>query len=86
MLLRLLTPAYAALLTRVSDGRYPVRDGVVAFAEFTAVYPVGSVAQYTTWRGRQIPLYPTPGRRAIKKDGWSPARRGRLRPRAAGSR
>lgn len=59
------TPAYAALLTRVSDGRYPVRDGVVAFAEFTAIYPVGSVAQYTTWRGRQIPLYPTPGRRAI---------------------
>lgn len=59
------TPAYAALLTRISDGRYPVRDGVVAFAEFTAIYPVGSVAQYTTWRGRQIPLYPTPGRRAI---------------------
>jgi hypothetical protein len=58
-------PAYAALLTRVSDGRYPVRDGVVAFAEFTAIYPVGTVAQYTTWRGRQIPLYPTPGRRAI---------------------
>ena len=59
------TPAYAALLTRVTDGRYPVRDGVVAFAELTAIYPVGTVAQYTTWRGRQIPLYPTPGRRAI---------------------
>lgn len=58
-------PAYAALLTRVSDGRYPVRDGAVTFDELTAIYPVGSVAQYTTWRGRQIPLYPTPGRRAI---------------------
>ncbi len=59
------TPAYAALLARVSDGRYPIRDGVLAFDELTAIYPVGSVAAYTTWRGRQIPLYPTPGRRAI---------------------
>jgi hypothetical protein len=58
-------PAYAALLTRDSDDRYPVRDGVVTFDELTAIYPVGSVAAYTTWRGRQIPLYPTPGRRAI---------------------
>jgi hypothetical protein len=58
-------PAYADLLTRVSDGRYPIRDGVVAFDELTAIYPVGSVAAYTTWRGRAIPQYPTPGRRAI---------------------
>jgi hypothetical protein len=54
-----------ALLARASDGRYPVRDGVVRFAEFTAIYPVGSVAAYTPWRGRQIPQYPTPGRRAL---------------------
>ncbi|MCC6765168.1 MAG: hypothetical protein IT293_10935 [Deltaproteobacteria bacterium] len=60
-----LVPAYTALLTRVGDDRYPVRDGVVRFAEFTAIYPVGSVAAYTTWRGRPIPQYPTPGRRAL---------------------
>ncbi|MEO6028288.1 MAG: hypothetical protein ABIR79_15600 [Candidatus Binatia bacterium] len=58
-------PAYASLLARVSGDRYPVRDGVVTFDEFTALYPVGSVAAYTQWRGRSIPLYPTPGRRAL---------------------
>jgi hypothetical protein len=42
-----------------------VRNGVVTFDEFTAIYPVGTVAAYTTWRGRAIPQYPTPGRRAL---------------------
>jgi hypothetical protein len=58
-------PAYASLLARVAGDRYPVRDGVVAFDEFTAIYPVGTVAAYTTWHGRSIPQYPTPGRRAL---------------------
>jgi len=58
-------PAYASLLARVSGDRYPVRNGVVTFDEFTALYPVGSVAAYTQWRGRSIPQYPTPGRRAL---------------------
>jgi hypothetical protein len=60
-----LTAPYTALLARVGDGRYPVESGVVRFAEFTAIYPVGTVAAYTTWRGRPIPEYPTPGRRAL---------------------
>jgi hypothetical protein len=60
-----LAPAYAGLLTRVSNGRYPVTDGVVRFDELTAIFPVGSVAAYTDWHGRKIPLYPTPGRRAF---------------------
>jgi len=60
-----LTPAYAALLARVGGGRYPVQDGVVRFDELTAIYPVGTVAAYTTWHGRPIPDYPTPGRRAL---------------------
>jgi hypothetical protein len=60
-----LAPAYVALLARVSGDRYPVQDGTVRFAEFTAIYPVGTVAAYTTWRGRSIPQYPTPGRRAL---------------------
>ena len=60
-----LLPAYGALLARVSGNRYPVQDGIVRFDELTAIYPVGTVAAYTKWRGRTIPLYPTPGRRAF---------------------
>jgi hypothetical protein len=60
-----LAPAYTALLTHISGDHYPVKNGVVTFDEFTAIYPVGTVAAYTTWHGRQIPDYPTPGRRAI---------------------
>ena len=60
-----LAPAYTTLLARVSGDRYPVKNGSLTFAEFTAIYPVGTVAAYTTWRGRAIPQYPTPGRRAL---------------------
>jgi hypothetical protein len=60
-----LRPAFTQLLTRVSQGIYPVRDGALQFDEFTAIYPVGTFNQYTTYRGRQIPEYPTPGRRAL---------------------
>lgn len=56
---------FLSLLERVSGGLYPVRGDVLEFAEFTAIYPVGSVNQYTTHKGRQIPLYPTPGRRDL---------------------
>jgi len=60
-----LRPAYEALLQRVSGGRYPVRGDQLEFAEFTALYPIGSLNQYTKYRGREIPLYPTPGRRDL---------------------
>jgi hypothetical protein len=60
-----MAPAFAALLERVSNGLYPARDGVVSFDEFTAIYPVGTFNSYTTWNGRSIPQYPTPGRRAL---------------------
>ncbi len=60
-----LTPAYVALLTRVGGGRYPVEGDTIRFAELTAIYPVGTFAAYTSWRGRPIPQYPTPGRRAL---------------------
>jgi hypothetical protein len=60
-----LVPAYTALLARVGGDRYPVKDGVVRFDELTAIYPVGTVAAYTTWHGRPIPAYPTPGRRSL---------------------
>ena len=60
-----LRPAFVQLFERVTHGIYPVRDGALKFAEFTAIYPVGTLNQYTSLRGRQIPDYPTPGRRAL---------------------
>ncbi len=53
-----LRAAYLALLARVSHGLYPVRDGALAFDEFTAIYPVGTFNEYTTWNGRRIPVLP----------------------------
>jgi hypothetical protein len=60
-----LRPAFLQLFTGVTHGIYPVRDGTLRFDEFTAIYPVGTFNEYTTYRGRQIPEYPTPGRRAL---------------------
>jgi hypothetical protein len=56
---------FTALLGGVSHGFYPVHDGQIAFDEFTAIYPVGTLADYTTWHGKRIPYYPTPGRRTL---------------------
>ena len=60
-----LRPAFLRLFERVSRGIYPVRDGALEFAEFTAIYPVGTFNEYTSVHGREIPEYPTPGRRAL---------------------
>ena len=54
--------AFFALLDQLSGGIYPRRDGAVQFDEFTALYPIGTFNQYTTYKGQKIPLYPTPGR------------------------
>ena len=56
---------FLRLLEHVTHGIYPVRDGLLQFAEFTAIYPVGTFNQYTPFHDRQIPEYPTPGRRAL---------------------
>jgi hypothetical protein len=60
-----LRTAFVHLFERISQGHYPVRGGTVEFAEFTAIYPVGSANEFTVCKGRQIPLYPTPGRRQL---------------------
>jgi hypothetical protein len=60
-----LRPAFLRLLGRATHCIYPVRDGALQFEELTAVYPVGTFNEYTTYHGRQIPEYPTPGRRAL---------------------
>jgi len=57
--------SYFALLDRVSHGFYPRRGDRISFVELTALYPVGTVNEYTRYKDRQIPLYPTPGRRAL---------------------
>jgi len=57
-----LRTAFLALLARASHDLYPVRDGRIAVDEFTAIYPVGTFNEYTTWNGKRIPYYPTPGR------------------------
>lgn len=60
-----LRPAFVQLLERATHSIYPVRGDALQFAEFTAIYPVGTFNQYTSINGRQIPEYPTPGRRAL---------------------
>lgn len=57
--------AFVRLLEQVTHGIYPARDGALQFDEFTAIYPVGTFNEYTVFHGRQIPEYPTPGRRAL---------------------
>lgn len=56
---------YFALLDRLAAGLYPRHGGKLAFVEFTAIHPIGTFNDYTDYRGRKIPLYPTPGRRAL---------------------
>lgn len=57
--------AYFALLGRLTGARYPRQNGRVRFVEFSAIYPIGTFNEYTEYRGHEIPLYPTPGRRAL---------------------
>ena len=57
--------AYFELLDRLAPGHYPRREGRLEFAEFTAIYPIGTFNETTDYKGRKIPLYPTPGRRAL---------------------
>jgi hypothetical protein len=54
--------AYFQLLDQISGGIYTKSGGQLQFDEFTAIYPIGSLNQYTKYKGRQIPLYPTPGK------------------------
>lgn len=60
----LITP-YLKLLQRISGGIYPLHGDRLEFVEFTAIHPVGSFNSYVTHKGKKIPQYPTPGRRAL---------------------
>ncbi|MGI9374175.1 MAG: hypothetical protein ACR2OJ_16935, partial [Hyphomicrobiales bacterium] len=56
---------YVMLLNKLTGRHYPLIDGKFTFTEFTAIYPIGSFNGYTKHKGQKIPLYPTPGRRAL---------------------
>lgn len=56
---------YFALLDSLRPGLYPRVGGSLRFVEFTAIHPVGTFNDYIEYNGRKIPLYPTPGRRAL---------------------
>ena len=60
-----LQPAFLAVFTKVTNGLYPVVGDAVRFDEFTAIYPVGTWNGFTSWHGRNIPAYATPGRRTL---------------------
>src|SRR5262245_12245482 len=45
------TKQFASLFARVTNGMYPVQNGVLRFDEFTAIYPVGTLNAYTTYHG-----------------------------------
>jgi hypothetical protein len=56
---------FLSLLSTVTDGIYPLENDSLSFSEFTAIYPIGTLNDFTLYRGRRIPLYPAPGRRAL---------------------
>jgi hypothetical protein len=63
--IRALADPFLALLDRISHGIYPRNGEHLAFDELTAIHPVGTFNSYTSYKGRKIPQYPTPGRRAL---------------------
>lgn len=63
--IEVLRPRFLAFFDKASKGLYPERDGNVRFVEFTAIHPIGSFNDYTDYNNKKIPLYPTPGRRAL---------------------
>ncbi|MBW1686652.1 MAG: hypothetical protein JRS35_16500, partial [Deltaproteobacteria bacterium] len=60
-----LRPHFLAFFETMSKGLYPEQDGRLRFVEFTAIHPIGTFNDYTEFKGKKIPLYPTPGRRAL---------------------
>jgi hypothetical protein len=60
-----LRPHFLAFFETMSKGLYPEQDGSLRFVEFTAIHPIGTFNDYTEFNGKKIPLYPTPGRRAL---------------------
>ncbi|MFC1851332.1 hypothetical protein ACFL27_14135 [candidate division CSSED10-310 bacterium] len=61
----LIKPHYLKLLEKLTGGIYEVDGQHFRFTEFTAIYPIGTLNDFTTYKEKKIPLYPAPGRRAL---------------------
>src|SRR5206468_3373572 len=48
-------------LQRATGGRYRVHDGKVEAAEFTAIYPAGTIDASTTYKGERLPDFGVTG-------------------------
>ena len=57
--------AAVELFELATKGIYPLKGKMLDFYEFTAVYPVGTLNQFAKYDGRNIPLYPCPGKRNL---------------------
>lgn len=57
--------AAVELFAAATKGIYPLKRKMLDYYEFTAVYPVGTLNQYAKYDGRNIPLYPCPGKRNL---------------------
>jgi len=57
--------AAVELFEAATKGIYPLKGQMLDFYEFTAVYPVGTLNQMAKYDGRNIPLYPCPGKRNL---------------------
>ena len=56
---------FLSLFSTVTGGIYPLENNFLVFPEFTAIYPIGTLNDFTKYRGQRIPLYPAPGRRSL---------------------
>jgi hypothetical protein len=54
-------PAAEAFFHSVTDNIYTIRDGVIDYYEFTAIWAAGTYDKTTTVDGRTIPMITTPG-------------------------
>ncbi|OQY44614.1 MAG: hypothetical protein B6240_10225 [Desulfobacteraceae bacterium 4572_87] len=57
--------AAVELFEAAANNIYPFNGKMLDFYEFTAVYPVGTLNQMAKYDGRNIPLYPCPGKRNL---------------------
>jgi hypothetical protein len=54
------------LFMKATNGIYSLKDNMLDFYEFTAIYPVGTLNEFVKIGGQQIPLYPFPGKRSLR--------------------
>lgn len=58
-------PLFLELFNNITGGIYDNDGYHFSFTEFTAIYPIGTLNDFTSYKGKKIPLYPAPGRRAL---------------------